>query len=460
MQVQPQTLTTQFGSIPIPPDVPGQHISIPSASKSHTDDARRMATPLMQQELIEQTLNEMMHHAETKNTSGAVLLVHFSNLAMIINAYGHDMSEQVVRDIMGRIEFVITAKDKVIRCQRDQLILCLANAYPEDSEQMARRITNIVQNYGRETYLSSALHVMANISSVHFLSETKDPKDALDKAYTALHSSQESIYRPYAIAKLQADQCRQQMGLASYLFTAYQENRLRMAWQPVVSTTKGHTAHYEALLRIKGTNGKISSAGALIPVAEKMGLIDTIDEMVMELVIKELRNDPNVSLAFNVSNNTTENHIWLDRLHALLDETPEIASRLVVEITETAAQRDLRRVAYFVASLQSMGCSVALDDFGSGYTSFRQLKALSVDYVKIDGVFIRDIATNADSRFFVKTMLDFIKGFGLKSVAEFVENGEVAKILMDLGVDYLQGYYLGKPANTRPWLNEGEYKAE
>lgn len=431
-----------------------------SSGASDPEGAPMQSTPLMQQEFIEQTLVGMMQQTERNHASGAALLIQFSNLAMIINAYGHDISEQVVRDILARIEFILTPKDKAIRCQRDQVILCIANAYPEDSEQLARRITNIVQNYGRETYLSSALHVMANISSVHFPSETKTPKDALDKVYTAIHSSQESIYRPYAVAKLQADQCRQQMGLASYLFTAYREKRLRMAWQPVVSTTKGEIAHYEGLLRIKGNNGKISSAGALIPVAEKMGLIDTIDEMVMEIVVRELRNAPNVSLAFNVSNNTTENHIWLDRLHALIDETPEIASRLVVEITETAAQRDLRRVAYFVACLQSMGCQVALDDFGSGYTSFRQLKAISVDYVKIDGVFIRDIAQNADSRFFVKTMLDFIKGFGLKSVAEFVENGEVAKILMDLGVDYLQGYYLGKPSNTRTWLNEGEYKAD
>lgn len=415
---------------------------------------------LMPQELIEQILDGLIQQSERDNGSGAVLLVHFTNLAMIINAYGHDMSEQVVREILARIEFVLTSKDKVVRCQRDQLLVCVANAWPEDSEQLARRITNIVQNYGRETYLSSALHVMVSISSVHFPSETKNARDALDKSFTATHSSLDSVYRPYSLARLQADQARQQMGLASYLFTAYREKRLRMAWQPVVSTATGNIAHYEALLRIKGNNGKISSAGALIPVAEKMGLIDTIDEMVMDIVVKELRHDPHVSLAFNVSNNTTENHLWLDRLQTLIDETPDIASRLVIEITETAAQRDLRRVAYFVACLQSMGCQVALDDFGSGYTSFRQLKALSVDYVKIDGVFIRDIAHNADSRFFVKTMLDFIKGFGLKSVAEFVENGEVVKILMDLGVDYLQGYYLGKPANTRTWLNEGEYKAE
>jgi EAL domain-containing protein (putative c-di-GMP-specific phosphodiesterase class I) len=108
--------------------------------------------------------------------------------------------------------------------------------------------------------------------------------------------------------------------------------------------------------------------------------------------------------------------------------------------------------------LQAMGCLVALDDFGSGYTSFRQLKAISVDMVKIDGAFVKDIAQSADNQFFVKTLMQFAQGFGLQTVAEFVENGEIAKILMEMGVDYLQGYYLGKPENHRRWLNEGEYK--
>ena len=161
-----------------------------------------------------------------------------------------------------------------------------------------------------------------------------------------------------------------------------------------------------------------------------MGLIDIIDTMVMEMVIQELRQAPEITLAFNVSNMTTENSIWLERMDEMIKETPEVASRVIVEITETAVHRDLRRTAFFVASLQSMGCSVALDDFGSGYTSFRQLKALSVDMVKIDGVFIKDLAQSADNQFFVKTLLDFANGFGLQTVAEFVENGEIAKILI------------------------------
>lgn len=411
-------------------------------------------------ETLLKNITAIIEKATSANTSGALLLIHISNLSMILSGYGHDMAEQVIRDIIGRIQFILSTKDLIERTGRDQIMVVLQNSHPEESERMALRISTIIQNYGRDTFATSSLHVLGFISSVHFPDETQHAIDALDKAYAALHGVEDSIYRPHAVTKLKADECRQQMGLASYFYTAYQEKRLRLAWQPVLDVKQQRIAHYEALLRIKSTNGKISSAGALIPVAEKMGLIDKIDEFVLEMVVAELRRAPQLTLALNVSNVTTENHIWLDHLQALVEETPDIASRIIVEITETAAQRDLRRVAYFVACLQAMGCQVALDDFGSGYTSFRQLKSLSVDFVKIDGIFIKDIAKNTDSRFFVKTLLDFIRGFGLKSVAEFVENGEVAKILMDMGMDYLQGYYLGKPENNRTWLQSGEYKPD
>jgi len=407
-------------------------------------------------ELLERSIQRSI----AEHTSGALVLVSVSNLAMIINAYGHDTSEIVMHDLLKMIEGILPAEDTVQRLQRDQLGIILSNQYPEDVAGVAQRIHNIVQNFGRDNFATVALYIIGSIGSVNFPLETSSAHDALDKAYIAVNSPQNTPHRTFEMTKPEADHCRQQMGLANYLFKAYKEKRLRLAYQPIIESKTGKTAHYEALLRLVGTTGKISSAGALIPVAEKMGLIDVIDTMVMNMVIEELRFNSDVSLAFNVSNLTTENPAWLEELTERLKETPEIAPRLIVEITETAVLRDLRRTAYFVASIQSMGCQVALDDFGSGYTSFRQLKALSVDMVKIDGVFIKDLATNSDNRFFVKTLLDFAQGFGLQTVAEFVETGEITKVLMEMGCDLMQGYYFGKPANHRTWLNEGEYSRE
>ena len=406
------------------------------------------------------SLENAIKTAILEHTTGSLLLIYVSNLSMIINAYGHDTSEIVIHDLIKMLRSVLGENDIVQRIQRDQLAIILNNSYPEDTAIITSRIHNLVQNFGRDDFATASLYVMGIVGSVNFPTETADARDALDKAFVAIGSEQSSPQRTYESTRHEADMCRQQMGLTNFMFKAMKEKRLKMAYQPVIDVKTGKTSHYEALLRIVNETGKISSAGALIPVAEKMGLIDIIDNQVMETIVDEMRSSPNVTLAFNVSNMTTENHVWLDAFRKQIKQTPEIANRLIVEITETAAQRDLRSTAYFVASVQELGCSVALDEFGSGYTSFRQLKALSVDMVKIDGTFVKDLEKNADNQFFVKILLDFAQGFGLKTVAEFVENGEVAKTLMDMGVDYLQGYYLGKPQNYRSWLDKGEYKEE
>lgn len=124
------------------------------------------------------------------------------------------------------------------------------------------------------------------------------------------------------------------------------------------------------------SDGSISSAGALIPIAERMGFISMIDRIVLEKVVHELRVDANVHLAVNVSNLTIQDHAWLTLLTELMDKTPEVAPRLTIEITETAVHGDLKHSARFCAEVQALGCLIALDDFGSGYTSFRQLKNL------------------------------------------------------------------------------------
>lgn len=401
-------------------------------------------------------LSRSIVNAKHDSVSGALFILSINNLAMIMNAYGHDGAEKVISQLVERLHHEVKPADRIERINRDQIGIIVHACNREEMNSLAREFHKVIQHYGT-TSAVGALHVTCSIGSVDFPASAESATDAMDKAYIALHSTYGISYRTYDETRDEGVLCRQQMGLANYLRRSIQENRLRLAFQPIIEASSGKIGHYEALLRIISEDGKISSAGALIPVAERMGLIDTIDHLVFDMVVAELQTSPTVRLAFNVSNITTDNPLWLEHATSVLKKNPSIAQRMIVEITETAAQRDLRRTAYFVASLQAQGCQVALDDFGSGYTSFRQLKALSVDMVKIDGAFIKDLADNADNRFFVKTLLDFAKGFGLTAVAEYVERGEIAKMLMDLGVDYMQGYYFGKPENYRSWLNKGEY---
>lgn len=395
---------------------------------------------------------------ESKNASGkgALILVAITNLSMIISGYGHESTQKVLGDLQQHIKAMVSEHDTVMRLQKDQIGIILHRAGKDEARGIAERIQHLFQNFGYSSNYG-ALHFVTNIACVFLNESCLCPESLLNFGYVALHKQQQPygiLYRNFEISPLESAQSRQEMGLANYLLRGINENRLRMAYQPVIESRTGKIAHYEALLRITSDDGTISSAGALIPIAERMGLIGTIDDLVMRKTIEEVSTYPDVKLAFNVSNVTTENTQWLDDFRALLSGRPEIASRIMVEITETAIHRDLARTAYFVAAIQATGAQVALDDFGSGYTSFRQLKALSVDVVKIDGAFIRDLADNPDNRFFVRTLMDFIKGFGLRAVAEYVESGEIAKILMEMGVDYMQGYYFGKPENHRSWRKE------
>lgn len=403
-----------------------------------------------------QELNRALVNARETSAFGAFFIISINNLAMIMNAYGHEGAETVMKQICGLIGGALLKDSIIQRINREQLGVIVQGCDKINMAQYARQFSQQIQDYGSKSPIG-ALHVICSIGSVDFPGAVEDAADAIDKAYIALNSTYGISFRTYDETRDEGILCRQQMGLANYLRRAIQENRLRLAFQPVVESSSGRIAHYEALLRIISEDGKISSAGALIPVAERMGLIDLIDHLVFDMVVKELISSPTVTLAMNVSNITTDNPQWLEHATQTLRQHPHVASRLIVEITETAAQRDLRRTAFFVASLQAQGCQVALDDFGSGYTSFRQLKALSVDMVKIDGAFVKDLVDNADNRFFVKTLLDFTRGFGLSAVAEYVEKGETAKLLMELGVGYMQGYYFGKPENYRSWLNKGEY---
>jgi EAL domain-containing protein (putative c-di-GMP-specific phosphodiesterase class I) len=218
----------------------------------------------------------------------------------------------------------------------------------------------------------------------------------------------------------------------------------------VVVSGTGETAYYETLLRMIDEKGEIVSAGAFVPVAERLGLMREIDRYTLEMAIADLINDPDIILALNISSLTASDRSWLRALVSHVKGKPEIASRLMIEITETAALDDFEDSARFVAAVRDLGCKVALDDFGSGYTSFRHLKSLTVDVVKIDGSFVINLGENPDNLLFIRTLLNLAEGFGIKTVAECVQSDQDAQLLKAEGVDFMQGFFYGRPQVGRP----------
>ncbi len=227
-------------------------------------------------------------------------------------------------------------------------------------------------------------------------------------------------------------------------------NQLVFAYQPIIESISGKILHYECLLRIPDHSNKLISASSVILLAEELGFINIIDKKVLEFAVEELSNVADIKLAINISNLGVMDPELLDIALRLLSSN-DIANRLIIEITETALNNDFIKTKEFIEKMHEQGCQIAIDDFGAGFTSFRQLRELPIDIVKIDGSFIQNITNNCYNKFLVETLVKMSEELGIKTIAEFVENGQIARLLIDIKVDCMQGNFFYPAINYRFW---------
>ncbi len=228
--------------------------------------------------------------------------------------------------------------------------------------------------------------------------------------------------------------------------SAIAEGRLRLFYQPVVRSDKmDFVAFYEGLARIEMPDGSIVSAGQFMPFVENTAVGRILDRKTLEMALLALRDNPCLRLSVNLSVQSMHDQGWLDIFQTYAGDS---GSRLILEITESAAISDVEHTAAFLRHVRRFGCAVALDDFGTGYTSFRYFRDFLFDIVKIDGSFIRDLPHNPDNRILVEALTRISRHFDMMTVAEFVETGAEAAKAREIGVDCLQGYLIGRPAEA------------
>jgi EAL domain-containing protein (putative c-di-GMP-specific phosphodiesterase class I) len=238
--------------------------------------------------------------------------------------------------------------------------------------------------------------------------------------------------------------------ILSNLKSSIKARLARFAYQPIIECATGSISYYECLLRVPNNDGELVSAGPSILMAEKYGIINCVDRAVIKMAALELASAKDLKLSVNISYIGLLDDRLLEDAKLLLKDY-NIASRLIIEITETSVNEDLKRTSEFVNVMRGLGCKIAIDDFGAGSTSFSQLKQIRFDILKIDGSLIRDIANNPYNRFLVEMLVKVAEEVGAKTVAEFVENGAIAKFLLDSKVDFMQGNFFSPAQNFRSW---------
>ncbi|HWX46374.1 MAG TPA: EAL domain-containing protein [Solirubrobacteraceae bacterium] len=231
---------------------------------------------------------------------------------------------------------------------------------------------------------------------------------------------------------------------------ALREDLFELHYQPILDLRSGAIAHHEALVRLADEpEGMLTAPGAFLPAAERYGLVREIDRMVVGRVAAALAAHDHTqslpSVALNVSALSVTDAGMLAYIERQLARHRVDPARLVVEITETAAISDMRRAIAFCEGVQALGCAIALDDFGVGFGSLYYAKRLPFRYLKIDGDFVRALPTNAHDRVMVRAIVDLARGLGRQTIAEFVGDEPTLGVLRELGVDYAQGFQIGRP---------------
>ncbi|MDX1916994.1 MAG: EAL domain-containing protein [Rickettsiaceae bacterium] len=246
---------------------------------------------------------------------------------------------------------------------------------------------------------------------------------------------------------------REEYSLLGEIKKAIDEETACFAFQPVICCKTGKVSYHECLLRLNDSHNKLVSAGRYIMLAEKYGYITYVDKYVFEKAVKELQEFKDIIIAVNISSIAIQDKMISDYILKLIKDS-RVGSRMIVEITETAFNDNFHITKYFVDTAKSLGCQIALDDFGVGYTSFNYVRNYDIDIIKIDGCFIRGLDENLKNRALVEALIKTSEELGCKTVAEFVESSAIASQLIDLKVDYMQGHFFSPAINQRPWNKE------
>ncbi len=391
------------------------------------------------------TLGEAISQARQFRNSLAFLIVSLDNFRAVNEAYGFEIADQVFAAVARRIKGELRAADAIGRFSGSKLGLVLTNCDDADMHVAAERFHAAVRDEVVDTEAGSVA-LTVSIGGVTLPRHGRTTSEAIARAQEGLQTARlrgNGHFVAYVHSPSVQARRRQNAIQSRELVAALNEGRIRLAFQPVVDITSRKPVFHEALARVEQPGGTLIGPSEFVELSERLGLIRLVDHRVLELALVALTDPAIGSLSINVSAATIDDSEWIGNLSAHLAGRADLAKRLIVEITESAAIGNLDEAKRFVAMLHVLGCQVAIDDFGAGFSSFRNLRELDLDFFKIDGSFIENLPRSRDDQTFVKALADLAGSFGVIVVAEWVQDEETAALLAGWGVDCIQGNLAG-----------------
>ncbi len=432
-------------------------IRIINERRKREEDLRRQSdfddlTGLPNRRCMERHLERIITHARQSGQVSSFLILSIDRMDLINDVHGFETGDLILRKLGEIIASKLRADDIVCRFSGAKFGLILKDCPPAEIFDAGERILSAISKDVIRTP-NGFVAVSGVIGACFLPHHAETPHAAIHAAFRATRNARMEPARRVCVHSHSAEmvaEARYKAEFSTAVIEAVEEGRIELAFQPVCRKDES-VAFHEALVRMVGKDGVVHEAGDFIRVVEELGLVRIVDKHALELVLKTLATHENAVLSVNVSHDTVLDPEWLSSLVSGITAIPGGPERLIVEITESMAITQLAETSRFLENIRTLGCRIAIDDFGAGFTSFANLKQLPVDIVKIDGSFAVNLVDSIENQAFIKALIELTRVFNIETVVEWVEDDLTAEILNAWNVDYQQGHKFGKPAADISW---------
>ena len=421
-------------------------------------------TGLVNRRELENRLARVLETARADESHHALCYLDLDQFKVINDTCGHVAGDELLRQLSEVLRTKVRRRDTLARLGGDEFGVLMEHCVLRQAQRVANSLRKTVEEF-RFSWENKTFSVGVSIGLVPVTSESASVAGTLSAADTACYVAKDQgrnrihVYHP---EDMELARRHGEMQWVARINQALEEDRFCLSVQPIrpLSEVSGEGAvsspaadargHFELLLRMRDASGRLVPPGAFLPAAERYSLSVRLDRWVVEKIFSWLDAHPEQlerldMCSINLSGHSIADEQFLQFVIASLDGTDVPAEKLCFEITETAAITNLVSATRFITALKGWGCHFALDDFGSGLSSFAYLKQLAVDFLKIDGVFVKDVVDDPINLAMVKSINDIGKVMGKRTIAEFVESDGILEKLREVGVDYAQGYRIGRP---------------
>ncbi|WP_313951731.1 EAL domain-containing protein [Accumulibacter sp.] len=408
-------------------------------------------TGLVNRQHFQHELDRALNSARRSAHDGALLYLDLDGFKYVNDVSGHQAGDSLLRIVADEVGNVARASDLLGRLGGDELGVLLHECDRDGAIQVAEKINNRLAEI-KFPGLGANHRVSASIGIVIFAEGMMDVKQLLANADIAMYQAKSkggAGWHLYSEGEGVQEKMQSRLYWEEMINRSLLEQGFVVHYQPILDIRAKQVSHYEALVRMRAADGSLIPPGMFMEVAENSGSIREIDRYVIHEVFGKMVSlfaaGKHYKFSINLSGVSINDPRLFSFIRDELASSPLLSSHVIFEITETSAVSDFSAARTFMNAVRELGCAFSLDDFGIGFSSFNYVKQLPVDYVKIDGSFVRTLVDSPDDQVFVRALAEVARGFGKKTVAEFVEDERALNMLRTFGVDYAQGYFIGKP---------------